>query len=77
MHKPLTPEQEAARSKIIAELMAGPGPKPLKPIPPEIMAEILADQTPYEEARPPISGIDGQWRLFYRALPGRVDAQIF
>jgi hypothetical protein len=39
----LTPEQQ--RAKLTAGL-----PKPLKPIPPEIMAEILADQIPYEEA---------------------------
>jgi hypothetical protein len=49
MSEPLTPEE--ARAKIIAELMARPGPKPQKPIPPEVMAEILAaDQMPYEEA---------------------------
>jgi len=43
-------ELEAARAKVIAELHARPGPKPLKPIPPDIMAEILEDQLPYEEA---------------------------
>lgn len=43
-------EIEAARAKIIAELHAMPGPKPLKPIPPEIMAEILENQMPYEAA---------------------------
>ena len=48
MNEPLTPEQ--IRAKVIADLMAQPGPKPLKPIPPEIMAELLADQLPYEEA---------------------------
>lgn len=48
MNEPLTPEE--ARARVIAELMARPGPKPLKPIPPEIMAEIMADQVPYEEA---------------------------
>jgi hypothetical protein len=48
MSEPLTPDEERAR--IIAELKARPGPKPLKPIPPEIMAEILADQIPYEQA---------------------------
>lgn len=48
MDESLTPDQE--RAKIIAELMARPGPKPLKPIPPEIMAEILEDQLPYNEA---------------------------
>jgi hypothetical protein len=29
--------------KAIAELMAMPGPKPLKPIPPELKAEALAE----------------------------------
>ncbi len=48
MSEPLTPEE--ARAKIVADLMARPGPKPLKPIPPEVMAELLADQVPYEEA---------------------------
>jgi len=48
MNEPLTPEQR--RAKIIAELMARPGPKPLKPIPPEIMAELLADEVPAEQA---------------------------
>jgi hypothetical protein len=49
MSEPQTPEE--ARAKIVAELKARPGPKPLKPIPPEIMAEILAaDQMSYEEA---------------------------
>jgi hypothetical protein len=48
MNESLTPEE--ARAKIIAELMARPGPKPLKPIPPEIMAELLADQIPAEQA---------------------------
>ena len=43
-------ELEAARAKVIAELHARPGPNPLKPIPPEILAEILEDQIPYEEA---------------------------
>jgi hypothetical protein len=43
MDEKLTPEQR--RAKIIAEL-----PRPLKPIPPEIMAEILENQLPYEEA---------------------------
>jgi hypothetical protein len=41
MNEPLTPEQ--ARVKAIAELMAMPGPKPLKPIPPELKAEVLAE----------------------------------
>jgi hypothetical protein len=41
MNEPLTPEQ--ARVKAIAELMAMPGPKPLKPIPPELKAEALAE----------------------------------
>lgn len=41
-------ELEAERAKIIAELYAMPGPKPLKPILPEIMAEILEDHLPYE-----------------------------
>lgn len=41
MNEPLTPEQ--ARVKAITELMAMPGPKPLKPIPPEIKAEVLAE----------------------------------
>jgi hypothetical protein len=48
MNEPLTPEE--MRAKIIAELMARPGPKPLKPIPPEIMAELLADEMSPEEA---------------------------
>ena len=48
MNEPLTPEE--VRAKIIAELMARPGPKPLKPIPPEMMAELLADQVPAEQA---------------------------
>jgi hypothetical protein len=48
MSEPLTPEQ--ARAKAIAELMAMPGPKPLKPIPPEILAETLEDQIPYDQA---------------------------
>ena len=48
MNEPLTPEE--VRAKIIAELMARPGPKPLKPIPPEIMAELLAEQVPVEQA---------------------------
>lgn len=48
MDEPLTPEQ--ARVKIIAELMALPGPKPLKPIPPELKAEALAaDEMESEE----------------------------
>ena len=47
MNEPLTPEQQRAR--IIAELKAQPGPQPLKPIPPEILAEILAEQVPYEQ----------------------------
>ena len=41
MSAPLTPEQ--ARVKAITELMAMPGPKPLKPIPPELKAEALAE----------------------------------
>jgi hypothetical protein len=41
MDEPLTPEQ--IREKIIAELKAQPGPKPMKPIPPELKAEALAD----------------------------------
>jgi hypothetical protein len=41
MNEPLTPEQ--ARVKAIAELMAMPGPRPLKPIPPEVKAEVLAE----------------------------------
>jgi hypothetical protein len=41
MSEPLTREQ--ARVKAIAELMALPGPKPLKPIPPELKAEVLAE----------------------------------
>ena len=43
MDKPLTPEEE--RQKLIASL-----PRPLKPIPPEIMAEILENQVPEEQA---------------------------
>jgi hypothetical protein len=42
-----TPEQERAR--IIAELKALPV-QPLKPIPPDVMAEIMEDQIPYEQA---------------------------
>jgi len=34
-------EIEAARAKIIAELHAMPGPKPLKPIPQELKAELM------------------------------------
>lgn len=41
MSEPLTPEQ--ARVKAIADLMALPGPKPLKPIPPDLKAEALAE----------------------------------
>jgi len=37
----LTPEQ--ARVKIITDLLALPGPKPLKPIPPDLKAEVLAE----------------------------------
>lgn len=48
MSEPLTPEE--LRAKIVAELKARPGPKPMKPIPPEIMAELLADQVPAEQA---------------------------
>jgi hypothetical protein len=40
-NEPLTPEQ--ARVKAIAELMAMPGPRPLKPIPPEVKAAVLAE----------------------------------
>ena len=47
MNEPLTPEEQ--RAKIIAELKALPVPAS-QPIPPEIMAEILADQIPYEQA---------------------------
>ena len=47
MSEPLTPEQ--ARVKAIAELMALPGPKPVKPIPPEWKAEALADLESEEE----------------------------
>lgn len=47
MNEPLTPEQQ--RAKIIAELKALPI-QPLKPIPPEIMAEIMENQIPYEQA---------------------------
>jgi len=41
VEEPLTPEQ--ARVKAITELMAMPGPQPLKPIPPELKAEALAE----------------------------------
>ena len=41
MEDQLTPEQ--ARVKIIADLLALPGPKPLKPIPPDLKAEVLAE----------------------------------
>ncbi len=47
MSEPLTPEQQ--RVKAIAELMALPGPKPVKPIPPEWKAEALADLESEEE----------------------------
>jgi hypothetical protein len=47
MSEPLTPEQQ--RAKAIAELIAMPGPKPLRPIPPELKAEALADLEPEEE----------------------------
>lgn len=42
-------EMEAERTRIIAELHAMPGPKPLKPIPPDLKAEILADVESEEE----------------------------
>ena len=42
-------EMEAERARIIAELHAMPGPKPLKPIPPDLKAEILADVESEEE----------------------------
>lgn len=42
-------ELEAERAKIIAELHAMPGPKPLRPIPPEEMAWALNDLPPVEE----------------------------
>ena len=45
-----TPEQQAERAKIIAELWAQPGPKPLKPIPPDVMALVHEDETTHEEA---------------------------
>ena len=48
MNESQTPEQ--IRAKIIADLMAQPGPKPLKPIPPEILAELAADDMSPEEA---------------------------
>jgi hypothetical protein len=47
MTDPLTPEQ--ARAKMIADLMAQPGPKPLRPIPPDLKAEALADIESEEE----------------------------
>lgn len=47
MSEPLTPEQ--ARVKAIAELMAMPGPKPLKPIPDELKADAIADVESEEE----------------------------
>lgn len=47
MDEKLTPEQQ--RVKAIAELMAMPGPKPVKPIPPEWKAEALADLESEEE----------------------------
>jgi hypothetical protein len=47
MNEPLTPEQ--ARAKVIADLVARPGPKPLRPIPPELKAEALADIESEEE----------------------------
>lgn len=47
MEESLTPKQE--RAKAIAELMAMPGPKPLKPIPPEEKAWALSDLPPKEE----------------------------
>jgi hypothetical protein len=43
MSDPMSPEE--ARFKQLADL-----PKPLKPIPPEIMAELLEGQLPYEDA---------------------------
>jgi hypothetical protein len=43
MDESLTPEQ--LRAKLTEGL-----PRPLKPLPPEIRAEILAKQIPYEEA---------------------------
>ena len=47
MNEPRTPEEQ--RAKIIADLMAQPGPKPLKPIPPDLKAEALADVESEEE----------------------------
>jgi hypothetical protein len=41
MIDPLTVEQ--GRAQAIAELMAMPGPKPLKPIPPDLKAEAIAE----------------------------------
>lgn len=40
MNDPQTPDE--ARAKLLAELLSRSGPKPLKPIPPELMAEALA-----------------------------------
>ena len=36
-------------AKVVAELMARPGPKPLKPIPPDLKAEALVDVESEEE----------------------------
>ena len=52
MDDQLTPDQ--ARVKMIADLLALPGPRPLKPIPPDLKAEALAEiefETEEEVAR--------------------------
>ena len=42
-------ELDTERAKVLAEVHARPGPKPLKPIPPEEMAWALDDLPPAEE----------------------------
>ena len=49
MNESFTPEQDLERAKVIADLMALPGPKPLHPIPAELKAEALADLESEEE----------------------------
>ncbi len=48
MNESLSPDEQ--RVEIIRDLWARPGPKPLKPIPPELKAELFANMEPYEDA---------------------------
>ncbi len=38
-----------ARARIVEQLRSLPGPQPMKPIPPELMAEFMANPEPVEE----------------------------